>query len=267
MGGCPITDELHSLIRDTLSFLKDEAHPPLFASPEDADYFRKLAKAKAPERAPPTPVPEIVLPKREPPKALPPEIPKAPPEAVKAPLPEPPTKEKFVPAALPETAPPDFHSLRALFAKIAPGFPLLDEIPSDEIAKKIATRWKTKNQTAPISILSYQEPPAQKALLEQLAKAIDVVFGPARLVQAESIEKDKQWEAFLSVPDLKWVIACDYSLWQLGGLMHFYKENPAQGTRELGKVPLFLLPDLSLYLKDPLLKRSLWKALCQKICM
>lgn len=263
MGGCPITDELLSLIRDTLSYLKDEAHPPLFASPEDADYFRKLAKARTPERAPLPPMPEIVLPKREQPKAAP-EIAKVYPEAAKAPPPEP-AKQTFVPAALPETAPADFHSLRALFAKIAPGFPLIDEIPCDEIAKKIAARWKTKNQTAPISILSYQEPPAQKALLEQLAKAIDVVFGPARLVQAESIEKDKQWEAFLSVPDLKWVIACDYSLWQLGGLMHFYKENPAQATRELGKVPLFLLPDLSLYLKDPLLKRSLWKALCQKL--
>jgi hypothetical protein len=43
--------------------------------------------------------------------------------------------------------------------------------------------------------------------------------------------------------------------------MHFYKETPAQGTRTLGNIPLFLLPDLSLYLKDPLLKRSLWKAL------
>ncbi len=264
MGGCPITDELLSLIRDTLSHLKDEAHPPLFASPEDADYFRKLAKAKAPERAAPPPLPEIVLPKREPPKPAP-EIQRVQPEPAKAPPPEP-VKEKsaFVPAALPETPPPDFNSLRALFAKIAPGFPLLDEIPCDEIAKKIATRWKTKNQTAPISILSYQEPPAQRALLEQIAKAIDVSFGPARLVQAESIEKDKQWEAFLSVPDLKWVIACDYSLWQLGGLMHFYKENPAQATRELGKVPLFLLPDLSLYLKAPLLKRSLWKALYQE---
>jgi hypothetical protein len=63
---------------------------------------------------------------------------------------------------------------------------------------------------------------------------------------------------------LKWVIVCDYSLWQLRGLMQFYKETPAQGTRMLGNVPIFLLPDLSLYLKDPLLKRSLWKALCQK---
>ncbi|MES2273555.1 MAG: hypothetical protein V4487_05150, partial [Chlamydiota bacterium] len=132
-------------------------------------------------------------------------------------------------------------------------------------ARKIASRWKTKNKTAPISLLSFQEPPEQKALLEQIALALDVCFGPARLIHAETVEKENQWEAFLSVPDLKIAIVCDYSLWQMKGLMHFYKENPTAGTRQLGSTPVFLLPDLSLYLKDPLLKRSLWKALCQKI--
>jgi len=60
---------------------------------------------------------------------------------------------------------------------------------------------------------------------------------------------------------LKLIIVCDYTLWQLPNLMQFYKETPAQKTRQLGEKSLFLLPDLSLYLKDPLLKRSLWKAL------
>ena len=117
----------------------------------------------------------------------------------------------------------------------------------------------------PISILSFGEPPEHKALLEQIGKAIDVYFGPAHLIDAEAIEKENQWEAFLSVADLKLILCCDYSLWQMGHLMKHFKEIPAAATRHLGKTPLFLLPDLSLYLKDPLLKRSLWKALCQTI--
>ncbi|HSX25540.1 MAG TPA: hypothetical protein VLE89_00860 [Chlamydiales bacterium] len=153
----------------------------------------------------------------------------------------------------------------SLFSKIAPELPVIAEIPSDANAKKISTRWKTKNQSSPISLLSFQEPAAQKTLLEEVAKALDVYFGGARLVQAEGIEKEKQWEAFLSTAGLKIVIVCDYTLWQLNGLMAFYKENPTQGIRTLGGISLFLLPDLSLYLKDPLLKRSLWKALCQKL--
>ena len=143
---------------------------------------------------------------------------------------------------MPVGAAEQFEELRSIWPRIAPGTPLFEEIPSDALAKKIATRWKTKNQTADISILAFHEPPAQRALLEQIAKAIDVCFGPARIVQAETIEKEKQWEAFLSVPHLKLAIACDYTLWQLGGLMQHYREVPSQGTRHLGTVPLFLLP-------------------------
>ena len=133
------------------------------------------------------------------------------------------------------------------------------------IAKKIATRWKTKNQTAPFSILSLCEPEPQRKFLEEIAKALDIYFLPCRLIAAETIEKEGNWSDFLSVADLKLIIACDYTLWQLNKLMPFYKENPTTGQRMLGEIPLFLLPDLSLYLKDPLLKRSLWKALCQKL--
>jgi hypothetical protein len=172
-----------------------------------------------------------------------------------------------IPAPKIEEPPPprinsDLSSVRNVLSVVAPELAILNEIPSDATAKKISERWKTKNLSAPISILLLNEPPEQRALLEQIALALDVVFGPAKIVHAEGIEKEKQWSQFLSVADLKSVIVCDYTLWQLNGLMQFYKE--AQGMRTLGTVPLFLLPDLSLYLKDPLLKRSLWKALCQK---
>ncbi|MDP1608666.1 MAG: hypothetical protein Q8L98_05075 [Chlamydiales bacterium] len=159
-----------------------------------------------------------------------------------------------------------FTDLRKLWTKINPGAPVLEALPDDEIAKKIAQRWKVKNAVAEISILSYHEPPAQKALLEQIAKAINILLKPTQIVLAEPIEKEKQWEAFLTTSHLKYTIACDYTLWQLGGLMQHYRETPGGSVRHLGSVPLFLLPDLSLYLKDPLLKRSLWKALCQTLC-
>lgn len=229
-----------------LEYLK-EAGPYVLAAPEDAQFFRSSFR-------PPKPTPVVAAPV----------IPKP-----AAPLPPPKPIEKPIVAVIEEPPEPkiplNFSSIRNILSIVAPELAILNEIPSDALACKIARRWETKNQTAPISILTYQELPEQKALLEQIAVALDVYFGPAKIIQAETIEKEKQWEAFLSVADLKMVIACDYTLWQLSGLMQFYKENPAQGTRVLGQVPLFLLPDLSLYLKDPLLKRSLWKALCQKL--
>jgi hypothetical protein len=92
-----------------------------------------------------------------------------------------------------------------------------------------------------------------------------VISGPARLINAEGIEKENQWETFLSVTELKLIIICDYALWQMPHLLQFYREVPNQTQRFLLNKPVMLLPDLTLYLKDPQLKRSLWKALCQKI--
>ncbi len=85
----------------------------------------------------------------------------------------------------------DFQGLRNLLSTVAPELAILSDIPSDTIAKKLSMRWKTKNQTAPISILCGQEPPEQRALLEQIARALDVYFSGARLIQVETIEKRK----------------------------------------------------------------------------
>jgi hypothetical protein len=266
----------HDLIQALRSLIKET--PTIFAEPSDALYFRNQAKL--------APLPKVATP---PPKELPPSVEikvqskpplpleskqASPPsvEIKQAPLPSVEIK-KTAPTFVPEVPlekPPtkSFSSgslLFTLFGKIAPHISIMKEIPSDTAAKKIAMRWKTRNKTAPISILSFLEPPKQKALLVEITKAIDVYFGPARLIEAEPIEKEKQWDAFLTDPNLKVIMACDYTLWQLENLMRSYKENSFEQTRMLGNIPLFLLPDLSLYLKDPLLKRSLWKGLCQKL--
>lgn len=218
----------------------------LLAEPEEAGFFRQIfLKAKPVEAAPVFIEPIIKIPERKK-EEPPPPLPKPAPVSV---IEEPP---------LPK---PSSH-LRQLISFLAPELALLDVIPSDAHARKIAERWKTKNQAAPISILTFQEPQEHRVLLENIACALSVYFGEVKIVAAEGIEKEKQWETFLSHAGLKLVIACDYTLWQLSNLMTLYKEKEA--VRTVGSVPLFLLPDLSLYLKDPLLKRLLWKALCQR---
>ncbi len=236
-----------------LSAIREEG-PHVFASPENADYFRKnfrRVEPTIPQEKPsfkaPTPEPE----KREP-VSPPPPVVKI--EKSAEPPPKPILPKPVV----------NFSAVRNVLSVVAPELAILNEIPNDALAKKLSERWKTKNQTAPLSVLVYQENAEQRAFLEEIAKALDVYFGPAKIVHAEEIEKEKQWETFLSVEGLKLVIVCDYTLWQMSHLMRFYKEIPNSGVRVLGNTPLFLLPDLSLYLKDAHLKRSLWKALCQK---
>ena len=244
------SDQLNQLI----GHLK-EAGPYILASSEDADFYRRTFKkplAKISQSSSPTPPkPKVVV------------------EAVEKPieLPKPQATKKISnpkPAPVLKKVPTDFTTVRNILSIVAPELNIVEDIPNDDIALKISERWKTKNQSAPISVLMYQEPSEQRKLLEQITQAIDVYFGPAKIVHAEKIEKDKQWGAFLSVEDLKIVIVCDYTLWQLNHLLEYYKEVPATQSRVLGKVPLFLLPDLSLYLKDSGLKRSLWNALREK---
>jgi hypothetical protein len=231
------------------ALLKDE--PVILASAEDTAYFRNRAtKQSAP---PPVPIPKAIpkLEKKEEPPPLPP-----------APLEEAP---KEIPPKTPAPPPPRSTTLfHSILAKVAPNLAIIDKIPDDKTAKQIASRWKTLNQSAPISILTSGELPEHRALLEEIGIALDVYFGPAKLIEADSIEKEKQWKTFLSSEGLKLIVICDSTLWQLSTLRQFYTETPAAGTRELSGVPIFLLPDLSLYLKDPALKRSLWKALCSK---
>jgi hypothetical protein len=248
-------------IKDAKRFLEDHLDP-ILSDIDTCGYFRqKLKKAPKKVDSPPLPPPLAAI-KKESPPLMP----------LSKPAPAPPAPQIFAAfpkIELPQEPPKKKENLsanfRSLFAKIAPETAILPEIPSDTVAKKIATRWKTKNQIAPITVIFYQENPEQKQLLEQIAKALDVYFGPATLLSAETIERENEWKTFLSATELKLVIACDYTLWQLQNLCPFYKEIPAKKTRQLGEKLLFMLPDLSLYLKDPLLKRSLWKALCQTI--
>lgn len=256
---------LHSqileLARAARSLVKEEG--PFYASEQDWAAFHL---AETPIRQEPKSEGNRILQPRAPLEEPPPEpkpTPKPPePAALRQSEPEQPTPPT---PKLKESPPPpisvEFETFRKLFAHIAPQIPLVAAIPSDARAKAIAERWKTKNQAAPYSILSFNEPKEHQSILRNLSTAIDTVFGGGRFIEAAGIEKEGRWESFLSAQEVKLIIVCDYALWQQPALMKFYRELQSKGERYLLNTPLFLLPDLSLYLKDPLLKRSLWKAL------
>ncbi len=240
-----VGDALH-LIQNALLLLKEEQC--ILASSADAAFFQKKSFGTIPSS--PLPLPKITdVPKianHTQTKAL----------QIDAPL-QP--SQKSPPKSLANLR------MRPFFEKNLPELVLIDPIPDDRIARQIANRWKTKNQAAPISILTSGELPKHKIFLSEIALALDAFCSPAKLIEAEAIEKENGWKLFLSSDHLKLILICDSTLWQLASLRQFYKENPAMGNRVLGSTPVFLLPDLSLYLKDPLLKRSLWNNLCRVV--
>lgn len=152
---------------------------------------------------------------------------------------------------------------RKLFKTALRDIYLHERVPSDQKAQRLKEAWKEKHNTPEVPILIQGS--FYKTFLQNLAKAIETEFFPCRLVEIDHLEKEKKWDLFLKSPQLKLIIAPDQLIFGNKELLPFYKEHPQQGVRFLGNTPLLLIPDLSLYFKDPYLKRSLWNVICQAL--
>lgn len=152
-------------------------------------------------------------------------------------------------------------SMKPAIQKNFPDLNLLREPPDDALAKSLRESWKETCSAAEVIILSFQETEKQSELLSQIANAITILIKPAKVLPAMKIEQEKGWEQLLASPSLKLLMASDYAIYGLPELMKHYRELSKTAEHFLGKIPLFLLADMSLYLREPLLKPSLWRAL------
>ena len=158
---------------------------------------------------------------------------------------------------------PASDKIGSLLKAVAPDLYLHQKPPSDEKAKRIKNAWNEKSHISEISILL--QGPRYRPFLSNLAQAITHCFAPASVIEMTPFEKEKKWDIFLKVPKLKFILCPDHLIFSSKELLTFYKENLGKKTRFLGEIPLLLLPDLSLYYKDPYLKRSLWNVICQML--
>jgi len=171
------------------------------------------------------------------------------------------TKNIFIKLEPPSTPPKtSTDKIKHLLLQIDPEIYLHDNPPSDHFAKQIKTRWKEKRDTPTIPILFQGK--TYHSLLLNIAKAIDITFATCRLIETG---KKRDWKFFLQSPNIKYIIAPDHLIFSTKALLHLYKELPQESMSYLGNIPLLLLPDLSLYYKDPYLKRSLWNVIIQKL--
>lgn len=102
-----------------------------------------------------------------------------------------------------------------------------------------------------VAILSFNDLPTHRTFLLMLEKAISLRFN-----KKVKVLSGTGWE------NAKLVIAPDYGIW---GDPLLSKNVREEGRPFLGNIPLFLLTDLGLYMREPKLKSSLWKALCQEL--
>lgn len=114
-----------------------------------------------------------------------------------------------------------------------------------------------------IFILSFNETAREKVFLSNLATAISRMLLPATVLSISKLGLEKSAERLLKEKGLKGVIANHCNLQNIPELMKHYREEPSSGKHYLGNTRLLLLSDISLYMREPHLKSSLWHTLCQ----
>lgn len=168
-------------------------------------------------------------------------------------------QKQFLPEPLQPIVPISFTEMLTFFKEKLPSIPLSDSIPNDSEAKAFASRWRAP--AVQVLLLSFSNIPKEQQFLAKVAQAIDQRLASTKVVPAYKIEEENGWEELLNANTLRLVISSNNSLHTLPELMKFYREE-STGKHTLGRVQLFLLADLSLYMEQPALKASLWKSLC-----
>lgn len=153
--------------------------------------------------------------------------------------------------------------IKKMLQKITPNLKLIDQIPDDAGAKRIASGWKEKIADAEVVLLVCDAHAETLEFLKGLAKAIDQHLGKAKILMAERLEREKRWEIFFDKNSFRLLIASD-GIQTLPELMRFYKSVPAHAQLFLDTIPLLVLSPFSVY-KSLEHKALLWKTLCQML--
>ena len=168
----------------------------------------------------------------------------------------------------------DLKDIRKFFEETLPSQVVLDDIPSDEEAKKIQKPLNKIIHISEVIVLSFNEVVKHRIFLENLAIAVDSSLTHAKgrstsdsgkprasLISAVDLEQEIGWKGVLESKGLRLIIASHQGIYAFPELMEHYREVAKRGELYLGNVRLCLLSDLSLYFKEPKLKIDLWQAL------
>lgn len=219
-----MADTIGRLVRDTLQLLKDplQTKQLVLASAEEVVFFYKKEKPVEIQVAPSSS-------KEQRPLSLPPD-----------PQPQSPIKQ--------------------MLQKAAPGVKIVEQVPDDGEAKRIAESWREKVSDVDAVLLLCDTGEETVDFLKGLAKAVDQHLAKTKIIAAERLEREKRWDIFLK-NSFRFIIATEGSQ-KLPELMRFYKQN--NGQMYLDKTPLLILSSASVY-KSLEHKAQLWKTLCQML--
>ncbi|PCI77899.1 hypothetical protein COB21_02255 [Candidatus Aerophobetes bacterium] len=270
----PLEQRYIDLVDQTLNFLRGENNTTKTptVSPIPQTFPKKAAvSVSAPVSAPVStpakkalpPAPQVEPKPKTKPEAQPilkETVKPAPIQPAAAPQPVSPSPIKL----MPQTEPPTLSSSDSFLTFMQRNFPhnrLHRKPQEDQQAKSIRFGWQDRKQLSEVVLLYDNSLLVYKPFLENIARAISLIFKPSSLVNINSLQSGNVWQTLTENEQIQLILAPDSLL----SANQPPLLSDSSGASLLGTHPLLELPDLSLYQKDPLLKRSLWEMICQKL--
>lgn len=144
--------------------------------------------------------------------------------------------------------------IRLKLQKIAPHMKLLDTIPDDLQAQKMANAWCKQIEVVIIAGLASNE---ELLFLKDLARTIQDRLTTVKLISGAKLEKEKSWKSFFEKSTFKMLIIAQPAQKYTELMLCYQKEK-----NQLASIPVIILHPIEIY-KQPDQKTALWKSLCQ----
>ena len=154
-----------------------------------------------------------------------------------------------------------FLDVRSAIKTIGKDYKILDTLPDDREAKKLAKLYENKSNYPECMIFYEKTQKKGLLLLQALSFAINRSFFSCSLLSIEEIEEKENLDEILKDKKIRLIICSQQTLWHHPKLLSHYLETPGNIFKRLATKDLFVLSNLEYYLKDPSLKRSLWNNL------
>lgn len=156
----------------------------------------------------------------------------------------------------------DFSSIKTSIIKLFPQYPINNTIPSDGEAKSLGISVKD------VIIFTMNPSTEEELLLLRLCDAIQTRLAPATLVKhihipPEGLHNISLWDKFLQTSPLRLILITHTHLKELPHLQKSYRL--VDHKTYLGRIPLLIMEEPSLYVKEPQRKAALWKNICSCI--
>jgi hypothetical protein len=128
------------------------------------------------------------------------------------------------------------------------------------LRKKSPTSTKEPHLTAKVLVLSFGETGPSFKFSTKCHQSHRFPPGSAKLIEMRKL-KEKIHGTHISLSSLQLILAPPFQEWKSISLSRFYRENPSSKSHFLKDIPLALMQPTESYLKNPDLKRELWKML------